>query len=68
MKRKAPSLKACLNCKLLVPLKVEICPNCSSRDFTEDWEGLIILLDPDNSEIAKVLEKSKPGKYALKVR
>jgi len=53
---------------LLVPLKVEICPNCSSRDFTEDWEGLIILLDPDNSEIAKVLEKSKPGKYALKVR
>lgn len=68
MRRKALPLKACVNCKILVPLKVEICPSCGSRDFTEDWEGIVIILDPEKSELAKAMGKDKPGRYALKVR
>jgi len=68
VRRKALPLKACVNCKMLVSLKVEICPNCGSRDFTEDWEGIVIILNPEKSELGKAMGKDKPGRYALKVR
>ncbi len=60
--------KACRECKLLVSRDTEVCPNCGSHDFTEDWEGMVIIIDPENSEIAKILEIEKPGRYALRVR
>ncbi len=66
-RRKLP-LKACLKCKYLVELRAEICPNCGSKDFSEEWEGLVIIIDVDKSEIADVLNITKPGRYALKVR
>jgi len=47
---------------------VEVCPNCGSRVFSDDWEGLIIIMDPKNSIISRKLEIDKPGMYALKVR
>jgi len=66
--RRALPFKACMKCKLLVPLNVEICPNCGSRDFSDDWEGITIIIDPESSEIARSLNITKPGRYALKVR
>ena len=68
MPRRALPFKACLKCKLLVLPKVEICPHCGSRDFTDDWEGMIIITNPSKSELANLLNIDKPGKYALKVR
>lgn len=60
--------KACLSCKYLVPRDVEVCPNCGSRGFTEDWEGFVIVLDPEHSSIAKMLGIRKAGRYAIKTR
>ncbi len=60
--------KACRKCRLLVSREAEVCPYCGSRDFTEDWEGMVIVIDPGRSEIAKILEIKKPGRYALRVR
>lgn len=66
-KRVSASLKACRNCHALVTEKTDICPICGSRDFSDDWSGLLIVLNID-SALGKELNISKPGRYALKVR
>ncbi len=68
MPRKKLPLKACVKCKTLVSEDVEICPNCGSTEFSDDWEGLVIIIDKDSSEIAKILDIDKAGLYAIKVR
>ncbi|MCD6563281.1 MAG: DNA-directed RNA polymerase, subunit E'' [Thermoproteales archaeon] len=68
MPKRILPFKACVKCKLLVPPNVEICPNCGSRDFSDDWEGIAIIINPEKSEIAQALNITNPGRYALKVR
>ncbi|RLE51410.1 MAG: DNA-binding protein [Candidatus Methanomethylicota archaeon] len=66
MPRRGLPFKACKNCHYLVGFDVEVCPNCGSKDFSEYWRGLVIILDV-SSNTAKVLQKSKPGRYAIEV-
>jgi len=47
---------------------VEECPNCGSREFSEEWEGMVIILDVERSQVAKRLGIEKPGRYAIKLR
>ena len=56
---------ACRKCKSLASGK--ICPSCNSTDLSKDWAGLIIILEPEKSEVAKSLGISKSGRYALRV-
>ncbi len=63
---KKPKLKACRRCGALVPLNERVCPVCGSTDFSEDWEGMIIIIDPE-SELAREVGIEKPGVYAIKV-
>ena len=56
---------ACRKCKHVTTLKV--CPNCKSSDLTPDWNGVVLVVDPTNSEISKTLGITTKGKYALKV-
>lgn len=60
--------KACIKCKLLVPPSVEECPNCSEKEFSEEWEGIIIVINAESSLIAKRLNITRPGRYAVKLR
>lgn len=57
---------ACRNCKY-INVEAVICRNCGSSDLTKEWFGYIIILDPEKSEIAKMLGIKNPGKYALRV-
>ncbi|AFZ70189.1 DNA-directed RNA polymerase, subunit E'' [Caldisphaera lagunensis DSM 15908] len=70
MPRKMPTkkiaMKACKNCGALVPKEANICPVCGSNNFTEDWEGIFVVISTD-SEIAKELKFNKKGTYAIKV-
>ncbi|KUO40938.1 MAG: DNA-directed RNA polymerase subunit E'' [Candidatus Hadarchaeum yellowstonense] len=59
-------LLACRNCNYISDSST--CPNCGSASLSEDWAGYVIVLDVEESEIAKKLNITKPGKYALKVR
>ncbi|MCD6368371.1 MAG: DNA-binding protein [Thermoproteales archaeon] len=59
--------KACRNCKRLVRQNVDKCPDCGSRDLTQEWFGLAIIIS-DDSLLKQKLELSKTGKYTLKVR
>ena len=56
---------ACRKCKHVTTLKV--CPNCKSSDLTPDWNGVVLVVDPTNSEISKTLNITTKGKYAIKV-
>ena len=56
--------KACKNCGALV-LK-DICPNCHDAKLTENWKGRIIVVEPENSEIAKKLSIKHKGEYAIR--
>ena len=62
---------ACRKCKCVTVGKV--CPACKSSDLTPDWEGVVIVANPNQSKIAKTLKisveqwKKEHPKYALKV-
>ena len=57
--------KACKVCHLLSD-EVQ-CPNCGGAT-SKNWSGLLTILDPASSELAKAMNIEKPGTYALKVR
>ncbi|ALL00170.1 DNA-directed RNA polymerase subunit E'' [Pyrodictium delaneyi] len=65
---KVPPFKACRKCKSLVPREATRCPVCGSTDISEDWEGTLVVINPEMSLIAKRLEINRPGRYAIKVR
>ena len=43
------------------------CNRCPSAPVSADWNGYVIIMQPNRSEIAKRLQVELPGKYALKV-
>ena len=49
--------KACRNCSLIY--EGNICPSCRSTDQSEDFSGLVEIVDADNSFIAKVMKIKK---------
>lgn len=56
--------RACRKCHLITD--EARCPNCNSTDFADEWTGEIIVLDPENSQLAKRLNITKPGRYATR--
>jgi DNA-directed RNA polymerase subunit E" len=60
------SEKACTNCHFIT--KENVCPKCRSTSQSEDFGGLVIMFDPENSAIAKTMNIKEKGCYALKVR
>ncbi len=56
---------ACRKCKFVTIGKV--CPICKSSDLTPDWSGIVLVVDPSNSQIARTLGITEKGKYALRV-
>jgi DNA-directed RNA polymerase subunit E" len=56
---------ACRKCKFVTVGKV--CPACKSSDLTPDWQGVVLIVNPEGSRIASTLGISVKGKYALRV-
>ncbi len=59
--------KACTKCRLLVPHDAAACPSCGSTSFTDTWSGAVIVVDPEKSRLAEMLNIKKPGRYALRL-
>jgi len=57
-------LQVCRNCRRFTTEKT--CPACKSTNLSTTWKGLVVILNPE-SEIAKVLNISEAGRYALYV-
>ena len=58
--------RACRNCHVITD--GNICPECKSTDLSDDFSGVVIILDPERSEIAKLMNIKKKGRYAVRVR
>jgi DNA-directed RNA polymerase subunit E" len=58
--------KACRDCNYITTETT--CPNCKSTSFSDDYSGIVIIFDPENSAIAKAMKAKTKGKYALRVR
>jgi DNA-directed RNA polymerase subunit E" len=44
------------------------CVICGTTNLSDDWSGYLVIIDPENSEVAKRMNIKLPGRYALKVR
>lgn len=60
------SEKACSNCHLIT--KENVCAKCRSTSLSEDFAGVVIVFDPENSALANAMKIKDKGRYALKVR
>lgn len=58
--------KACRECNTITTEAT--CPKCKTATLSDDFSGLLIILNPKESEIAKVMEITRKGRYALRVR
>ncbi len=58
--------RACTNCNRIVESGSE-CPICKSNELTTSWRGLVVIYDPEDSEIAEEIGVSTTGKYAVQV-
>jgi len=58
--------KVCRNCRRFV--EGTKCPVCSTSNFSRSWKGIVIVNDPNESEIANLVGIKVPGKYCLWVR
>ncbi|MDY6776526.1 MAG: transcription elongation factor subunit Spt4 [Candidatus Nanohaloarchaea archaeon] len=58
--------RACENCNRIVESGSE-CPVCKSNDLTSNWRGLVVIYDPEDSELAEKIDVNTPGKYAVQV-
>jgi len=60
------SEKACTTCHFIT--KDNVCPKCKSPSLSDDFSGLVIVFEPEDSAIAKAMNIKEKGRYALKVR
>ena len=58
--------RACRTCKIIT--EENACPICKSTDLSDDFSGLLIVLDPENSQLAEKIDLKEEGKYALRIR
>ena len=59
--------KACKSCNTIFETG-DKCPNCGSKEITDNFKGRMVLLNPEKSEIAKHLDLKEKGNFAIKTR
>jgi len=68
--------KACRKCRKIIEDNetdstgkeiIKECPICGSNTFTTFWKGNALIIDPENSDIAKSMSVNTPGRYALRL-
>ena len=58
--------KACRNCKIIIEEK--LCPICKSTELSDDFSGLLVVINPEGSVMAHKRDIKKEGRYALRIR
>lgn len=58
--------KACKKCKAI--FEGSKCPKCGSEEITDNFKGKVVVLKPEESEVAKNLKLKEKGTFAIKAR
>ena len=59
------NLKACKNCSFISDQNK--CPRCGG-ETSREWQGYLLVVDPEKSEIARKMGIHASGRYALRVK
>ena len=59
------NLRACKNCRTITDLNK--CPRCGG-ETSREWQGYLVVIDPEKSEIARKMGIRESGRYALRVK
>ena len=57
--------RACIECRYIT--ESEICPICGGKTTTK-FEGYILIINPEKSEVAKIMGAKVKGKYAQHIK
>jgi len=60
-------MKACRNCRYIIKENEKACPKCGG-ELTERFSGMLMILDPERSEVAKIAGVNAIGSYAINVK
>jgi DNA-directed RNA polymerase subunit E" len=60
-------MRACRNCRFIVNDEKE-CPQCKGVDLSEKFSGQVIIVRPEQSEVAKLVNVTAKGMYAISVK
>jgi len=52
---------------MIVHTKEKVCPKCQG-DLSEKYSGMIVILEPERSEIAQLVGLNAVGSYAIRVK
>ena len=58
--------KACRECHLIS--YGSICSSCKATNLSDDFSGVVVIIDPEGSAIARAMKVTEKGHYALRVR
>jgi len=58
--------RACKVCKIIT--EDPSCPICKGTDLSDDYSGLLVVVDPEDSQLAQKMGIKEAGRYALKIR
>ncbi len=61
-----PVQKACKKCKAIIDSGSK-CPHCGSEEIAENSKGKVIVMNPEQSEVAQNLKIKDKGAYAIKL-
>lgn len=59
-------VKACKSCRAIYDTG-SVCPQCGSEESVDNFKGKVVVLNEEQSEIAKNLKITKKGVYAVKL-
>jgi DNA-directed RNA polymerase subunit E" len=59
--------KACKKCKAIFEGGAK-CPKCGSEEISDSPKGKIVILKPEESEVAQNLKLKEKGTFAIRVR
>lgn len=59
-------MKACTLCRAVYDDE-KVCSKCNI-DLSDKFYGMVIILNPEKSQISKLISKNVEGKYAIKVK
>jgi DNA-directed RNA polymerase subunit E" len=58
--------RACRTCKIITDENA--CPICRGTDLSDDYSGLLVIIDPEGSQLAGKMDLKQEGRYALRIR
>lgn len=61
-------MRACKSCRYITYQGDKTCPKCNGTELTEKFSGMVLVLDAEKSEIAKLVQLNAAGTYAIRLK